>query len=56
MTIELTEEELQEIVKSLVTERFVQVERGLSARKLTALIDQLRLQLTGASIRFGSKP
>ena len=52
MTIELSEDDLKEIVRSLETVRFLHAERGLSVENLTKVINQLRMNLPGSGIRI----
>jgi len=56
MTIELTDEELQEIVKALEAVIRLHSEHGFSVATLTRLVEQLRLHLPGSGVRLRPRP
>jgi hypothetical protein len=55
MTIELTDDELQEIVKALETVRRLHDARELPVHNLTKLIEQFRLHLPGSGVMLRPK-
>jgi hypothetical protein len=56
MTVELTEEELQEIVRALQAVRQLHADQDLSVTGLTKLIEQLQFQLPGSGVKLRPKP
>jgi hypothetical protein len=56
MTIELSDDELQEIVKALEAVRRLHEARELPVHNLTKLINQFRLHLPGSGVMLRPKP
>jgi hypothetical protein len=52
MTIELTEDELQEVVKALETVRRLHAANNWDTGNLSKLIEQLKLNLPGSGVRL----